>query len=134
MIGIIFLTHGTLGAALYQTATKIVGNQDEVVCLSSADLTPGDLYQKVIEAVTTPAAQQDGILIAVDLKGGNTWNIACKVANVHEHVQVVAGVNLGIVLSFFTKRQNHSLTELTDILVTDGNRHIDRFHRNGEKS
>ena len=132
MIEIIFLTHGSLGEALYQTATKIIGEQNGVICLSSADLSPGDLYKKVAEIVEKPSAKQHGILIAVDLKGGNTWNIACKIANVHEHIQVVAGMNLGMALSFFTKRQNYSLDQLTDCLIADGNRHIGRFHSKSE--
>ncbi len=127
MIGLILLTHGTLGRSLYYTASLIVGEQEHVHYLSSGDLSPVEIRQRVKSIVENPGLKKDGVLILVDLKGGNTWNVACSLAHEFPWVRVVSGANLGMLLSFFIKRKEHTLDQLMEILVEDGHRGIDKY-------
>lgn len=127
MIDLIILTHESLSEALLEAASKIIGKQKGVTTLTSKNLSPIDLFQKVELSVTNSVQNGNKVLILVDLKGGNTWNIACKLAHSNENIRVIAGVNLGMLLSYFTKCQNHSLDSLVPVLIDDGNRHIDKF-------
>jgi mannose/fructose/sorbose-specific phosphotransferase system IIA component len=127
MIDLIILTHWSLSKALLETVEKILGKQKGVTTLSSKSLSPVDLYKNVEASVTNSVLKGNDVLILVDLKGGNTWNIACKLAHSNENIRIVSGVNLGMVISFFTKQQNNSLDSLVSVLIEDGNRHIDKF-------
>ena len=42
MIKLIILTHGSLSEALYETATKIVGEQEGILRFSSLNLGPAE--------------------------------------------------------------------------------------------
>jgi len=127
MIKLIILTHGNLGEELYKTVIMIMGKQEESQVFSSGNLGPADLYKNVEHEVSKPSSKENGVVIAVDLKGGNTWNIACKLSHENGHIKVISGVNLGVLISFFTKRQNYDINKLMDVLVEDGHRHIDQF-------
>jgi PTS system mannose-specific IIA component len=127
MIKLIILTHGNLGDELYKTVTMIMGEQEESHVFSSDNLGPADLYKNVEQVVSKFSSKENGVVIAVDLKGGNTWNIACKHSHKNNYIKVISGVNLGILISFFTKRQNYDIHKLMDVLVEDGHRHIDQF-------
>ena len=125
MIKLIILTHGSLSEALYETATRIVGEQEGILRFSSLNLGPLDLFKSVREEVLQNDHHET--IIAVDLKGGNTWNTACKIAHENNKVRVVSGVNLGMIFSFSTKRNEYDLDGLVDVLVQDGHRHIDKY-------
>ena len=127
MIELVIVTHGNLGEVLYQTVTMIMGEQEKCTCFSSGNLVPVDLYEKINKEISEESAKENGVIIAVDLKGGNTWNIACKLSHQHSHVRVVSGINVGVLISFFTKRQTYDLNKLLDVLVEDGHRHIDQY-------
>ena len=127
MIDLIILTHGSLSEALLETASKILGKQTGVTALTSKNLTPIDLFNEVELSVVNSVQIGNDVLILVDLKGGNTWNIACRLAHSNEKIRVISGVNLGMLLSFFTKSQNYSLDSLINVLIDDGIHHIDKF-------
>ena len=127
MTGLILLTHGTLGRALYLTSCQILGDQENVEVVSSGELSPAEIFQRIESIVEGPENRSDGVFILVDLKGGNTWNVACKVAYNRPWVQVISGANLTMLLSFFTKRETQSPDQLAETLVQDAHRGIDRF-------
>ena len=127
MTGLILLTHGSLGVALEQTASLILGGQENVEVVSSGELSPVEIASRLESIVESPENHSNGVVILVDLKGGNTWNVACKIAHERPWVKVVSGANLAMLLSFFTKRNALQLDELAKKLVDDGHRGIDLF-------
>lgn len=129
MILLIILAHDKLAEAFSQTAEKILGEQKGALYLSSGNLGPAELYKEVKSLITKHSTPNGGIIFAVDLKGGNTWNIACKIAHESDNVEVISGVNLAMLLSFFTKRQNFSVKDMADLLIEDGHRNIEKYQK-----
>ena len=127
MISLILLTHGKLCDSIYHTATLLFGEQPNVHLISSANLAPQEIQNRIIEITSQPECCEHGVLIAVDLKGGSTWNVACKTAHENQHVAIISGVNLPILLSFFNKRESGNLDEVVDGLVEAGKKGIDKF-------
>lgn len=105
----------------------MLGEQQRVHCISTANLSPGEIHTKVLEIVDRQESRSGGVLLAVDLKGGSTWHAACKIAHTQEHVAVISGINLPILLSFFTKRNDESLDQLVDKLVAVGKQGIEKY-------
>ncbi len=126
MIGGIILTHGTIGEALLDAASSILGEIDNAYALSTAKLSMQRLNSR-LNQILAEHNWSDGAIIMVSLMGGSCWNSAVAVARQYPHVAVVSGVNLSMLLSFFTKRDRYSLVELAEIIREDGIRGIAKF-------
>ena len=67
--------------------------------------------------------QGDEVLILTDLFGGSPSNIAFSFLN-KEPVEVITGVNLPMILTFWNRRKGNSLMELAKFIYFAGRRSI----------
>lgn len=117
-VGLLIITHGSIGEALLETATSVLGMcplQTGVVritldCEPSAQL---DEAQRLIASLD----QGDGVLILTDMYGSTPGNIAGRLAS--ETVAVVAGVNLPMLVRLLNYPKM-SLQELVNKAITGG--------------
>ncbi|GBD92832.1 PTS system mannose-specific EIIAB component [bacterium BMS3Abin05] len=126
MINGIVLTHSDLGKAFVNTAFRIVGPANRIDSLSSAGLSPKDLKVR-LEKIVERDDNDDKTIVFVGLKGGNPWHVACRVAKERPNISVISGLNLPMLLSFLTKRDELPLSGLLEILKIDALRGIDIF-------
>lgn len=113
MIGVVIATHGEFGNALLSTLKMILG---EVEGLVSVPLLPedslGSFKAKVEKAAQGLGTQDTGTLILVDMLGGTPFNVAIQLAT-QGKVQVVAGVNLPMLIKVASHRDETDLILLT---------------------
>jgi PTS system mannose-specific IIA component len=98
MIGVVLVTHGTLGQSLRETAEWVLGaalDRFEVVGLDEK-LSP-DQQMRMIEAAVRSVGS-DGVVILTDLFGGTPQNLALTLL-ADGRVDVVSGVNLPMLLA-----------------------------------
>jgi PTS system mannose-specific IIA component len=122
MVRAIILTHGTVGQALLEAVEKILGPQTGVEVVSNEGLSLEQITQTV-------ESRLDGspTVLFVDFCGGSPY-VAGK--SLHEHhlsAAMVTGVNLPMLFSFFTKRNQLPFAELVTTVETDGHRGIQRL-------
>lgn len=104
MIGIVILTHGSLGIELLKTAEMIIGKQDKVDILSvQSGSSLGDLANKLDKL--KEKYQNDGLLILTDMFGGSPSNIAMAYLD-DKNIEVVTGVNLPMLIKAFSIRND----------------------------
>lgn len=115
----ILVTHGTLGQALYDAAASVMGQQECVDILSNSGLSLEQIQTRVRERVTS-----EPTVIMVDLCGGSPFMACCSLSGLSAETVIVSGVNLPMLLSFFTKRDKLPLTELAATLERDAMRGI----------
>ena len=116
MIGLVVATHGTLGQALLDTVAMIIGPSDGACAVSlSREQAPEQLHALLCSAIRQ-VAPVDGVLIVVDMFGGTPANVAMTLLE-PGRVEVLAGVNLPMLLKFFTYRHNCSLDRLAQRLM-----------------
>ncbi|MCX7896670.1 MAG: PTS fructose transporter subunit IIA [Rhodocyclaceae bacterium] len=104
MIGILLITHETLGESLLQCACHVLNRRpDQVMQLG---LAPGDdpndllpLARKLLEMVDTG----EGVLVLTDIYGASPANLAAKLLD-PGRVEGLAGVNLPMLLRALTSR------------------------------
>jgi mannose PTS system EIIA component len=120
----ILLTHGPIGDALIEAVRGIMGLDEGLHALMVNNMSVAEINSRLLALINAPEEQQEGVVIMASLKGGSCWNVAVATARHHQHVRVVSGVNLSMVLSFITKRDLLSLDDLADALVKDGLRGI----------
>ncbi len=110
MIGILLITHDTLGEALLQCACHVLNKRPlQLMQLGVAagddpnDLLP--LARKMLEIVDTG----EGVLILTDIYGASPANLAAKLLD-PGHVEGIAGVNLPMLLRALTYRDKDMAT------------------------
>jgi PTS system ascorbate-specific IIA component len=113
MIGILLLTHGTLGESLIQTAIHVL-NKRPARLRQMGVTAPDDplLLLPQAQAQVRDLNDGSGVLILTDMYGGSPSNIAAKLI-VPGKVEAVAGVNLPMLIRALTYRERS-----LDVMVT----------------
>jgi len=93
-VGLLLITHNTIGSALLETATNMLGHcpllTETLAVVPDSD--PVQLREQA-EAMLEDLDQGDGVLILTDMFGSTPSNIATSLGRGSE-VAVVSGVNL----------------------------------------
>ena len=103
MIGLVICTHSNLAEAILTSAEMIVGSipLSAAVGVHPGD-SPEDIHSRLSDALTE-VDQGDGVIVLCDMFGGTPSNISLTFLS--PMVDVVTGVNLPMVLKFFTTRE-----------------------------
>lgn len=125
----IILTHGPIGKALIEAVYGILGMKEGLWALSVTEMSVTEISERLLSIVNAPDKKDDGFIIMASLRGGSCWNVAVAVAMQYAKVKVVSGVNLPMVLSFMTKRDNIELDDLIEVLIKDGVRGMCMFDK-----
>lgn len=116
MTGLIIVTHGDLAQSLLDAAFMIVGPQEAALALCTRrDDQPADIEAELGKLVAVLGQTGSGVLVMTDIFGGTPTNISLT----HLHpgqVEILTGVNLPMVLKFFSQRPKTSLAELSVLL------------------
>ena len=124
MIGIVVVTHGQLGDTLIATTRFILGSLPDDVVAVSVDLeTNPDTLRKNIEAGIKSVDRKKGILLLTDMFGGTPSNLSYSFLE-EGRVEVLAGVNLPILIKAIESRSGIDLGELASSLEKYGRKSI----------
>ena len=115
MIGLVICTHSNLAEAMLTSAEMIVGTipQSEAVGVQPGD-SPEEIHTK-LEAALQAVDEGDGAIVLCDMFGGTPSNISLTFLS--ETVDVVTGVNLPMLLKFYTTRTG-ALSEVSKAIQT----------------
>jgi len=104
MIGILLITHGTLGESLIHCASHVVNKRPPLLKQLSitAQDDPFSLLPQA-RALVKELDQGEGVLILSDMYGGSPANIAAKLI-VPGRIEAVAGVNLPMLIRVLNYR------------------------------
>ena len=112
-IAIVIGTHGW--------AAMLLGEQENVGWI---DFVPGENAETLIEKYTAQLEKLDtskGVLFLVDTWGGSPFNAASRIVVDKEHYEVVAGVNIPMLVETFMARDdNPGFDELVALAVETG--------------
>ena len=108
MIGIVLVTHGKLAREFVAALEHVVGpqKQAEAVCIEADD----DMEKKREEILASISACDtgQGVVLLTDMFGGTPSNLAISVMD-RGKVEVIAGVNLPMLIKLASLRQTESL-------------------------
>ena len=125
MVGAVIIAHAFIGKELIAAAEYLVGNIEGVTAVSVEFERNAFEARKAISEAIRQVDQGEGVLIMTDLFGGSPSNIAFSFLN-NEMVEVVTGVNLPMILTFWNKRANSTLQEIAKHVQLSGTRGIAR--------
>jgi PTS system mannose-specific IIA component len=110
MIGMVLVTHGRLAAEFIAALEHVVGPQVNVaaVCIGPED----DMEQRRQEILRSVAEVDtgEGVVLLTDMFGGTPSNLAISVMD-RGKVEVIAGVNLPMLIKLASLRQTERLAD-----------------------
>jgi PTS system mannose-specific IIA component len=123
MIGLVLVTHGRLAAEFRAALEHVVGPQPQIATVAIApDDDIESRRQEIIEAVKKVDGG-DGVVILTDMFGGTPSNLAISVMNA-PNVEVVAGINLPMLVKLASVRNERSLAEAVACAQEAGRKYI----------
>ena len=123
MIGIVLVTHGQLAEEFLSAMVHIVGEQKNIatICIQPED----DMEQRrddILKAVKK-VEDGDGVILLTDMFGGTPSNLAISVMGEGE-VEVIAGVNLPMLIQLARSRQTQTLESAVNDAQEAGRKYI----------
>ena len=123
MIGVVLVTHGRLAAEFIAALEHVVGAQNQIaaVCIGPDD----DMEQRRQDILRSigEVDSGEGTVLLTDMFGGTPSNLAISVMD-KAHVEVIAGVNLPMLIKLASVRRSDALFEATQKAQEAGRKYI----------
>lgn len=113
MIGLVIVTHGNLAIEFISAMEHVVGKQTQIeaVCIG-----PDDDMETRREEIFLKAKKVDsgkGSIVLTDMFGGTPSNLAISIME-RAHVEVIAGINLPMLIKLASIRKEKNIKEAVD--------------------
>lgn len=125
MIGMIIAGHGNFATGILSALELISGKQDNIRAVDFEESMSADDLGKKIDDALVSFKGVDAVVLFTDLKGGTPFNQGFLRYHNSERVAVVAGANLGMLLSSSFNQMNLSLSEFLAQALQEGTAAID---------
>ena len=133
MIGLVFVTHGRLAEEFRSALEHVVGPQEKLETISIGP--DDDMEQRrkdILEAISNVSGK-DGVILLTDMFGGTPSNLAISIME-NANVEVIAGINLPMLIKLASIRQESTLEEAVLSAQEAGRKYISiASHVLGEK-
>jgi mannose PTS system EIIA component len=123
MIGMVLVAHGQLAAEFKAALEHVVGRQDQ---LEAIGIGPDDNLEARRADIMNAVVRNDrgqGVVILTDMFGGTPSNLAISVMN-GSHVEVVAGINLPMLIKLARVREDMALEKAVLLAQEAGRKYI----------
>lgn len=123
MVGLVVVAHGRLSEAMVHTLESVVGKLDAVEAVTTAPTDGPQVIRERIAAAVRRVDRGRGVLIATDMLGDTQTNLSLAVAR-ETGAQVVAGVNMPMLIKLSSVRQEMDPGSLAQFIRRYGQEHI----------
>ena len=123
MIGLVLVTHGQLAEEFRKAVEHIVGPQEH---LEAVAIGPDDDMEQRRRDIIDAVARTDtgsGVIILTDMFGGTPSNLSISVME-SGRVEVIAGVNLPMLIKLTSVRNSDDLIQALEAAQTAGRKYI----------
>ena len=123
MIGLVLVTHGGLATEFRIAMEHVVGPQEaiETVCIGPDD--DMEARRADIAAAVERVNDGSGVILLTDLFGGTPSNLAISLLDAGR-VEVIAGINLPMLIRLESARRNMSVTQAVAAAREAGKKYI----------
>ncbi|MBT4888840.1 MAG: PTS sugar transporter subunit IIA [Rhodospirillales bacterium] len=123
MIGLVLVTHGRLAVELIGALEHVVGPQENVnaICIGPDD----DMERRRTDILDSieQVENGNGVILLTDMFGGTPSNLAISVME-KANVEVIAGVNLPMLIKLASVRTNATLADASEQAQDAGRKYI----------
>ena len=127
MIGLVLVTHGHLATEFRAALEHVVGPQKNLATIAIAPDDDMESRRRDIIAAVEQVETDRGVIILTDMFGGTPSNLAISVMDGRD-VDVVAGVNLPMLIKLASVRAEASLEQALRQAAEAGRKYIDSYN------
>jgi len=123
MIGIVIVTHGNLATEFRAALEHVVGPQEQIAAICIMPDDNMEERRKAILKAIKKVDNGDGCVLLTDMFGGTPSNLAIS-AMEESRVEVIAGINLPMLVKLARVREEASLDEAITQAQEAGRKYI----------
>ena len=123
MIGLVLVTHGHLATEFRSALEHVVGSQKNLVTIAIAPDDDMESRRRDIIAAVDAVETGRGVIVLTDMFGGTPSNLAISVME-PGRIDVVAGMNLPMLIKLASVREDKSLDEAVTSAQEAGRKYI----------
>jgi len=123
MIGLVLVTHGALASQFVAAMEHVVGPQRQVEAISIGPDDDMERRRKDILSAVASVDSGDGVILLTDMFGGTPSNLAISTMD-KAKVEVIAGVNLPMLIKLASVRDTSDLRQAVDQAQESGRKYI----------
>jgi PTS system mannose-specific IIA component len=122
MIGLVLVAHAGIAQEFLGAAEMIMGKIEGVEAVS---IKPDDQVDLIRDAIAgaIKKVDSDGVIIMTDMFGGTPSNMSLSFLQ-ENHIEVITGVNLPMMIKFIADRAKFGVAELAEKLKQCGRESI----------
>lgn len=123
MVGIVIVGHGRLAEEMLQTLESVLGRAEAIEAVATDSRDSADAIRARIEAAVGRVDRGAGVIILTDMLGDTPTNQSLVIARA-TGAEVVAGVNMPILIKLATTRVDRDARSLAGFIQRYGQEHI----------
>jgi PTS system mannose-specific IIA component len=123
MIGMVLVTHGRLAEEFIAATNHVVGHQENIKGISMGPDDDNEQRRQEIMDAVAEVDTGDGVVVLTDLFGGTPSNLAISIMD-KAHIEVIAGVNLPMLIKLASVRNTESLEQAVVTAQEAGRKYI----------
>jgi PTS system mannose-specific IIA component len=123
MIGMVLVTHGRLAEEFISAVEHVVGPQKQMIAICIGPDDDMENRRGDIEAAAKSVDDGDGVVLLTDMFGGTPSNLAISLMG-KPNVEVIAGINLPMLIKLATLRKNTGLSASVAAAADAGRKYI----------
>lgn len=123
MIGLVLVTHGHLAEEFLRAVVHIVGKQEQFATVNIGAEDDMEQRRRDIIAAVHKVETGRGVIIITDMFGGTPSNLAISIME-EGKTEVIAGVNLPMLIKLTSVRKTGTLTEALKAAQESGRKYI----------
>ena len=123
MIGLVLVTHGRLAHEFTAALEHVLGRQEQMEAIVISAHDDAELCRRAITEAINRVDSGDGVVILTDMFGGTPSNLAISCMS-RPKVDVLAGINLPMLVKLAKVRQDRPLPEAIDMAQEAGRKYV----------
>lgn len=135
MIGVILTGHGSFATGLYQAACQIIGEQPQFIAVNFPDGMSTEQLEQQLNSALTLCDSGEGVIFLTDIVGGSPFRLAATISYQYNHIEVVSGINMPLLLEVLLRRDELDLPTLRHHTIENGKNTVTSlWHEHQKKS
>ena len=123
MIGMVIVTHGSLANEFKLALEHVVGIQHQTIAINIAADDDMEARREDIKNAVAEVDNGSGVILLTDLFGGTPSNLSISLMQDNK-VEVIAGINLPMLVKLSSLRENTDLNEAVELAQEAGRKYI----------
>lgn len=123
-VGVVVVGHGRVAAEMVDTLHGVVGDVDAVEGVACIPSESAEAIRARVEEAIDRVDRGSGVIVLTDMLGDTASNVSLQLASTRPQVEVVAGVNMPMLVKLTTSRFETTAHELANFIRRYGQEHI----------